>query len=80
MIIPDKKKAVGLILSKMAPDGSEKQMDVKSEEAIGQGDEALHAICEDILMAVKDGSALQLAEALKAFSASYDGQDESQGE
>lgn len=69
MIIPEKKKAVSVILSKFKPDGSERTPDieVKPEEEINEHDESLKAIAEDIMSAVESKSAHDLLVALRAF-------------
>lgn len=63
MIIPDKKKAIGLIVSKF--DGKGNMEDVNSEES--GHDDAMKAISEEILEAIKNGSAQDLMMALQAF-------------
>lgn len=41
MIIPDNKKTVSIILSKMKPGGGESRQEVKPEQAIDDKDETL---------------------------------------
>lgn len=73
MIIPDKKKTVSVILSRMNQDGKDgPQMDAKNESS----DDPLQGVSEDILMAIKEGSAADLTTALKAFMAGSDTDDQ----
>ena len=77
MIINDRKKAVSVILAKMKPDGSESMGEVKPEvsgpdDAMGD----LKSIAEDVMLAVKNGSAHDLAMALKAFCSVCDQYEE----
>ena len=68
MIIPDRKKTVSIILSKLSADGMQpKTQEVKNESEISPTDTALKAIAEDMLQAHKDSSAHDLMVALKAF-------------
>ena len=60
MIIPDHKKTVSVILSKMGQKPDEK-------ENMGENVEALHVAAEDLINAIHDKNALAVAEALKAF-------------
>lgn len=74
----DKNKgAVGIILSKMKPDGSESQGPMKPEEDMSE-DADLHSIAEDMLMAMEQKSASGLVDALKAFSACMEAKDAEQ--
>lgn len=75
MIIPDRKKAVTVILSKMRGDGSEKSQEVKSEESLDPHNEALKTISEDILQAISDKSAMDLSTALSALVREIQAQD-----
>lgn len=75
-IVPDKKKAVSVILSKFGKAG---ETPVKPEEELNEHDGAMKAIAEDILMAIKSESAHDLMMALKAFDEECDlGQEESE--
>ncbi len=68
MIIPDKKKAAGMILSsRMDKYGREKTATVKPEEDISGRGGASQALAEAIIGAIQSGSASDLAEALSAF-------------
>lgn len=68
MIIPDRKKTVSVIISRMNPDGKPSgNLEVKPEEAIDERMGAIKSIAEEIMMAIKSGSAMDLAQALKAF-------------
>lgn len=73
MIIPDKKKAVGLILSKMHG-GVEKQAPIASEEHMDHG--PLHALAEDLLMAVEHKSVQGVVDVFKALQEMDEQQDE----
>jgi hypothetical protein len=77
MIIPDKKKAVSIILSKMGAGGAEQSAPLKPEEEMGDGAE-LHAIAEDLLMAVEQKSAAAVKDALQAFLACVQNEDQEQ--
>lgn len=80
MIIPDNKKTVSIILSKMKPDGGESRQEVKPEQAIDDKDETLKAIAEEMLKAFEDKSAMDLVSALKAFWNQIQLADEEQDE
>lgn len=75
MIIPDKKKAVTVILSKLKPSGGESLTRVKPEEEMDPAQGALKAIAEDLLSAIDSRSASDLAQALGAFMAEIQAQD-----
>ena len=79
MIIPDKKKAVSVILARMNPGGKEKQQEVKSEAPMNDDDAALESIAQDIMQAIKDGSAQDLVMALKAFDAECERSEDGDG-
>lgn len=73
MIIPDRKKAIGVILSKMKPDGSQVEGgEMKNEEHIDEHEQALHSHAEDILSALHNKSAADLAKALNNFLEEHD--------
>lgn len=80
MIIPDNKKTVSIILSKMKPGGGESRQEMPQEQAIDDKDEALKAIAEDMIKAFEDKSALDLVSALKAFWHQIQLMDEEQDE
>ena len=80
MIIPDNKKTVSIILSKMKPVGGESRQEVKPEQAIDDKDETLKAIAEEMLKAFEDKSAMDLVSALKAFWNQIQLADEEQDE
>ncbi len=80
MIIPDNKKTVSIILSKMKPGGEESRQEVKPEQAIDDKDETLKAIAEEMLKAFEDKSAMDLVSALKAFWNQIQISDEEQDE
>lgn len=67
MFLPDKKKVVSVILAKMKPDGSESHQEVAPEESIGEQDQVIQSIAEDLHAALKSDSIHGIAEALKAF-------------
>jgi hypothetical protein len=67
MIIPGNKKTVSVILDRMKPDGSESMSAMKPEEEMDEGDGALKAICEDMMMAFQSQSAHDLMQAMRAF-------------
>lgn len=67
MIIPDKKKAVTVILAKKMAGGGEVQSEIKPEHSIGEHDQVLHNIADDLLHAVNIKSAHAVVSALKAF-------------
>lgn len=66
MIIPDKKKAAGLIVSRLK-DGREVQSVEKPEMATDGRREAMRAIASELLSAVQNGSSSDIATALEAF-------------
>lgn len=65
MIIPDKKKAVTVILSRMNGEGKSSDYEGKPEHSFG-GKEELHAIADDLIAGVKEGSPQKVAMALEA--------------
>jgi hypothetical protein len=67
VFLPDKKKAVSVILAKMKPGGGESHQEIKPEAEINDHDEILKSIAEDLMQGVKDGSAHDVMMALKAF-------------
>ncbi len=68
MIIPDRKKSVSMIVSKLSPDGKMSgDVAVEPEEAIDSRDESLRVIATELLSAMERKSALDVAKALKAF-------------
>lgn len=65
MIIPDRKKAIGLIISRFDGKGNmEDSIDI--DEGDGKND-AMKAIAEEILQAIQNGSVDDLMMALTAF-------------
>lgn len=69
-MIMDKKKAAQLIVGRMGEAGEAKaSAPMKPEMDLDEGGDALTSIAEELLMAVKDGSAHGVKEALKAFMA-----------
>jgi hypothetical protein len=80
MIIPDRKKTVSVILSKLSPEGAERLAQVKPEEEMDSHDDMLKSICEDMLMAFRHDSAHDLMMAMKAFMMKIRAADEIQDE
>lgn len=80
MIIPDRKKAVSVILSKMKPHGMAEGGEVKDEAPVDAKDGALKAIAEDMLMAVEQKSPMDLVNALQAFMSEIEARDLEQDE
>lgn len=66
MIIPDAKKRAMVILSKLRPDGSTSDQEVKPE-AVDDTQEGLMSAAEDIMQAIQDKSPQGLMTALRAF-------------
>ncbi len=76
MIIPDKRKAASIIVSKMGQDMPD---DGGGDAPDDGGDEGLKAAAEDVLSAIEGKSADALKDALKAFFQMVD-KDEPMGE
>lgn len=68
MFLPDKKKAVSVILSRMNG-GKSKDLEKKPEESIDSGikDDAFTTFAEDMMQAFQDKSVMGLAEVLESF-------------
>lgn len=79
MIIGDKKKTVSVILSKLKPDGGSSSTPVKSEQQMGDPD-PVKIIAEDMMLAFKNGSVLDLQDAISALIAHVQSMDEEQDE
>jgi len=79
-MIPDNKKKIAtLIVSKFKPDGSATEdTPMKDEEEIDADSEALKACAEDMMIAIKSGSAHDLMQALKAFLETHEQHEESE--
>jgi hypothetical protein len=76
MIIPQKKKAIGVILSKMhGPD-----QEVKEEHSMNEHDEALKVIASELMHAIESKSAMGVVDALKAFWSEIEELDEEKDE
>ena len=76
MIIPDKKKAVGVILARMGgPD-----QEVKEEHSMDKHDEAVKVIASELIHAIENKSAAGVVDALKALMAEIREMDEEQDE
>lgn len=67
MIIPDRRKAATLILSRL---GS--QAPVAPQAEVSQDDAPLRAIAEDLLVAFEKKSVMDIVDSLKAFIAATD--------
>ena len=76
MIIPQKKKAIGVILSKM--DGHDQE--VKEEHSMDEHDEALKVIASELMHAIEQKSAMGVVDALKAFWSEIEELDEEKDE
>lgn len=77
MIIPDKRKAVSVILARHNTDGVQDMAQMKSEHEINDGDANLKSIAEDMIRAFEQKSAHDLMRSLSAFiSQSSDSDDE----
>lgn len=68
MFLPDKKKAVTMILSRMK-NGVSKDLEKKPEESVDSGvkDDAFGSFAEDMMQAFQDKSVMGLAEVLESF-------------
>ena len=76
MIIPSKKKAVGVILSRMGgPD-----QEVKEEHSMDKQDEAVKVIASELIHAIEQKSAAGVVDALKALISEIREMDEEQDE
>lgn len=81
MIIPERKKAAGVILSKYKPDGSYADGGtVKSEEQVMPDMAAFHAHAESILSAVHNKSPGELVQAMKNFLAEHEAHSDKEDE
>jgi hypothetical protein len=76
MIIPQKKKAIGVILSRM--NGPEQE--VKEEHSMDEHDEAIKVIASELIHAIEQKSSMGVVDALKAFWAEIQEADEEQDE
>jgi hypothetical protein len=76
MIIPGKKKAIGVILSRMGgPD-----QEVKEESSMESHDEAIKVIASELIHAIEQKSAMGVVDALKALIGEIQEMDEEQDE
>lgn len=76
MIIPGKKKAIGVILSRMGgPDQK-----VKEEASMDSHDEAIKVIASELINAIESKSAMGVVDALKALIGEIQEMDEEQDE
>jgi hypothetical protein len=76
MIIPGKKKAIGVILSRMGgPD-----QEVKEESSTESHDEAIKVIASELIHAIEQKSAMGVVDALKALIGEIQEMDEEQDE
>lgn len=68
MILPEKKQAVAMILSKrLGADGESEPVEMKNEQTTVESDQPLHAIASDAIRAFESKSPTNLMHALKAF-------------
>lgn len=73
MIIPSKKKAVSVIISKMRPDGSMNEGgEVKNEVEADVKDSALHSHAEDMISAIHNKSPSDLMHAMRNFLSEHE--------
>lgn len=72
MIIPDKKKIATMIVAHLKPDSMAEGGEVDGDPYV--------AIADEILSAIKAGSASDLADALKAFDAQCEADEMEEGE
>ena len=85
MIIPNKKKAVTILLSRMSAGGGSKDTEAKAEETFGQGGarEEVRAVAADVLQAIGEKSVEGLARAFEALltigEAEEDGEEGEEG-
>lgn len=75
MIIPDKRKAISVIMSKIGKDGRPQETEVASES--GPMDEYT-ALAEDLLAAVASKSKQKVASVLRSYHDMIKGEDEEQ--
>jgi hypothetical protein len=66
MFIPDKKKTVSVILSKLKPGGGSESAPVQAEKEMGE-ESPMKIIAEDMMLAFKNGSIAGLQDALEAL-------------
>lgn len=66
MIIPDRKKAVSVILSKSLPDGKFED-ELKPENNTQERSELLEGLAQDLMQGIKTGSARAVLTAFKAL-------------
>lgn len=77
MIIPDKRKAISVILARHNTSGVQDHAEMKPEHEMDDGDANLKSIAEDVIRALEQKSAHDLMMALRAFvSQSSDSDDE----
>lgn len=77
MIIPDKKKALTVIMSRMGQGASDKSQEIKNEVPIDEKMGSLKAIAEDMIQAFHDKSPMALVDSLQAFLREYENQESS---
>jgi hypothetical protein len=82
MMIPEKKKAIGIILSKYRPDGTmhDGGAVLKNEEELNAEHEALKSHAADIIEAIHSKSAHDLMVALVSFLEQHELHEESESE
>ncbi len=68
MIFPDHKKVASVIIARMGKDGgSEGDVAVKPEEQMDEELHGLHSAAEDMMSAMKEGSAHKYMSAMRSF-------------
>lgn len=72
-MIPDRKKAVGVIISRMKPDGAMHEGgEVKNEEQVDPNMEAFHSHAQSIMSAIHNKSPGEFVSAMKNFLAEHE--------
>lgn len=80
-MIPDRKKAVGLIISKMHPDNKMSDGgEVKNEVEMDVKDSALHEHAKDIFSAIHNKSPHEFVQAMKNFMEEHQLHQDKEGE
>lgn len=81
MILPEKKKAVGIILAKYKPDGSMAHGGVvNNEEQVDPNMEAFHSHAQSIMSAINNKSPAELVSAMKNFIEEHQMHQDKDGE
>lgn len=67
MLMPDKKKIASIIISKMVPNGTENSQDMVPKDKMPDNSDALKGIAEDLMQALVDRDAANVAACLCEF-------------